>query len=205
MAEKKAESPLMCQNFTLSRFAGNVNCSSVWCASHCIVWQLPLLRLAEALSIDCDAQRHSVSTPHVWSEDHCHSVTNTKHDYETDSWFYRTFMANDLLNWEFLLTWLLKAKWLAGSSVIHLTPSGFQSVSSVSLHISTQAYTFHKEACETFTVQRAAGLLEISIRARNRSDNTLLMPLRIIASRCKSVDGAYFKKTTFVAFLVISN
>lgn len=54
MAQKETENHFMCQNFSLVRFSSNANCSSVWSLFHYVIWHISSLRLAEALSTECD-------------------------------------------------------------------------------------------------------------------------------------------------------
>lgn len=90
--KKRMKSSLMCQNLSLSRFTSNVNCSSVWSLSLWNVWQFSSLRLAEALSIACDVQWHTVSQAHVCSRESL-SFTD-KHQAKWWYWLtiFRTFM-----------------------------------------------------------------------------------------------------------------
>lgn len=65
---KENDKRFIYQNFSLSRFPGNANCSFIWSLSHWIIWQFSSLRLAEALSIECDAQWNTSSRlkPRAW-------------------------------------------------------------------------------------------------------------------------------------------
>lgn len=101
--------PLMCQNFSLSGFPNNVDCWSVWSFSHWDAWQFSSLRLAEALSIDCDVQWHTVSQACVCSKD-SESLPFTD-QHKAQQWYclmiLRTFII-EMMSWkrELLLTYI---------------------------------------------------------------------------------------------------
>lgn len=165
------ESPLMCQNFSLSRFAGNVNCSSVWSLPHWSVWQFPSLRVAEALSIDCDVRWHTVSHGSCLKQRARIIVIR----WQTRSTMmilindFQNIYGNDLLKTGSFF-WL-KCKNTTDSQTVSCN---------VIQHITTSMGISQSNLWNINNPNNCGLVVHFNENPKTRSDNTLLMPLRII-------------------------